>query len=206
MKDPSAPAEAWQPTACILCSRNCGIEVTVEDGHLKKIRGDKASPLSRGYNCQKATRLEHYQTNADRLSAPLRRRPDGSFEEVSWEVAVAEIAGELNEVTEAGSLRGGSVAEGQLRFQQDAGEGGIEFAVQDGGCGGRRRFRQGRLRGQTGRQGQHGGHCHGGLEKTATGRGRLARVHKFFLCCKVRTKYHRISFAQDGKDSSEVTN
>ncbi len=101
MKGSSAPAETWQPTACILCSRNCGVEVAVEDGHLKRIRGDKASPLSRGYICQKATRLEHYQNNADRLSAPLRRRPDGSFEEVSWEVAVAEIAGRIRAIRDA---------------------------------------------------------------------------------------------------------
>jgi len=76
----TAPAETWQPTACVLCSRTFGIEVVVEDGHLTRIRGDKAHPLSRGYICQKATRLDHSQNHADRLSAPLRRRSDGSFE------------------------------------------------------------------------------------------------------------------------------
>jgi len=49
---------------------------------------------------------------------------------------VAQIAGELNEVTEAWSLGRGSVAEGELRFKQDAGESGIEFALQEGGGGG----------------------------------------------------------------------
>ena len=39
----------WQPTACILCSLNCGIEVQVADGRLKRIRGDKAHPSSKGY-------------------------------------------------------------------------------------------------------------------------------------------------------------
>ncbi|HMZ81961.1 MAG TPA: hypothetical protein PLL06_19850, partial [Acidobacteriota bacterium] len=29
----------WQPTACILCSRNCGIEVEVRGRELAKIRG-----------------------------------------------------------------------------------------------------------------------------------------------------------------------
>ena len=89
---PTTDGETWQPTACILCSRNCGLEVVVEEGRLARIRGDKGSPLSQGYLCQKATRLDHYQNHADRLSAPLRRRADGSFEEVSWEVAVAEVA------------------------------------------------------------------------------------------------------------------
>ncbi len=97
----NARAEAWQPTTCILCSRNCGIEVVVEDGHLTRIRGDKAHPLSRGYICQKATRLDHYQNHADRLTVPLRRRPDGSFEEVSWDVAIAEIAGRIRAIRDA---------------------------------------------------------------------------------------------------------
>lgn len=88
-------SQPWLPTACILCSRNCGLEVQVSDGHLTRIRGDERHPLSAGYLCQKAARLDHYQHHADRLSVPLRRRPDGTHEPVSWEVAVREIAGGL---------------------------------------------------------------------------------------------------------------
>ncbi|MBX7218510.1 MAG: molybdopterin-dependent oxidoreductase [Blastocatellia bacterium] len=85
----------WQPTACILCSRNCGIEVETRDRELVKIRGDKAHPVSTGYFCQKAQRLNFYQNHSDRLTSPLRRRPDGTFEEISWETAIAEIAAKL---------------------------------------------------------------------------------------------------------------
>jgi anaerobic selenocysteine-containing dehydrogenase len=65
---------AWKAAACILCSRNCGIEVQVEDGHLARIRGDERHPISEGYVCQKAGRLDRYQNHADRLTTPLRRR------------------------------------------------------------------------------------------------------------------------------------
>src|SRR4051812_17757211 len=82
-------------TACILCSRNCGIEVEIEDGHLVKIRGDEAHPISQGYVCQKAARLDHYQNHDDRLTHPLRRRADGTFERVSWDEALGEIAAKL---------------------------------------------------------------------------------------------------------------
>ena len=64
------PHPEWQKTACILCSLNCGIEVQVggADGrHLVKIKGDKAHPISRGYLCEKAQRLDFYQTGGDRL-------------------------------------------------------------------------------------------------------------------------------------------
>jgi anaerobic selenocysteine-containing dehydrogenase len=88
-------AERWHPTACILCSLNCGIETRIEDGHLAKIRGDKAHPMSQGYTCQKALRLDHYQNSPQRLTQPLRRRGDGSFEPVSWDTVIREIADRL---------------------------------------------------------------------------------------------------------------
>ena len=68
-----------EKTACILCSRNCGLTLTVDGGKFTRIRGDDEHPLSKGYICQKAARLEHYQNHADRLSHPLQRQADGSL-------------------------------------------------------------------------------------------------------------------------------
>ena len=85
----------WRSTACILCECNCGIEVEVDGRSLKRIRGDKRHPASHGYTCNKALRLDHYQNGRDRLSAPLRRRADGGFEEIGWDVAIGEIAHRL---------------------------------------------------------------------------------------------------------------
>lgn len=82
-------------TACILCSRNCGLSVEIEGNTLKKIKGDKAHPLTQGYICQKAARLEHYQNHDDRLATPLQRQPDGSFKAVSWDEALGDIARRL---------------------------------------------------------------------------------------------------------------
>ena len=88
--------ENWKKTACILCSVNCGIEVLVEDGRIAKIKGDKSHPVSEGYACQKAQRLDYYQNDKHRLTSPLRRRADGSFEKISWDTAIAEIATKLS--------------------------------------------------------------------------------------------------------------
>jgi anaerobic selenocysteine-containing dehydrogenase len=82
----------WRKTACNLCYVNCGLEVLVEDGRLTKLRGDKTSPKSQGYLCNKAARIPFYAHHRDRLTSPLRRRADGSFEEISWQLAIAEIA------------------------------------------------------------------------------------------------------------------
>ena len=97
----STDERAWQSTACILCSINCGIEVRLggEDGRrFERIRGDKAHPTSHGYTCEKALRLDHYQNGRHRLTSPLRRRPDGTYEEVDWDTAIAEVAARLGDV------------------------------------------------------------------------------------------------------------
>jgi anaerobic selenocysteine-containing dehydrogenase len=82
----------WQSTACILCECNCGIVVQLDGRKLAKIRGDKDHPASQGYTCNKALRLDHYQNNRGRLTSPMRRRPDGSYEEIDWDTAISEIA------------------------------------------------------------------------------------------------------------------
>ena len=82
----------WQSTACILCECNCGIVVQIEDRTIAKIRGDREHPASQGYTCNKALRLDHYQNNRNRLTSPLRRRSDGSYEEIDWDTAISEIA------------------------------------------------------------------------------------------------------------------
>jgi anaerobic selenocysteine-containing dehydrogenase len=73
------------------------LEVEIQESHFTKIKGDQKHPLSKGYICQKAARLEHYQNHDDRLKYPLRREADGSFVRVSWETALTEIAEKLND-------------------------------------------------------------------------------------------------------------
>ncbi len=95
------PTSDWKPTACILCECNCGIEVQLggDDGReLVRFRGDKRHPASKGYACEKPHRLDFYQNAKDRLTQPLRRRPDGTFEEVSWEVAIGEVTARLGAI------------------------------------------------------------------------------------------------------------
>jgi anaerobic selenocysteine-containing dehydrogenase len=122
----------WKPTACILCSENCGLEVQVQDGHLTTIRGDKNHPTSRGYLCEKAAALDFYQNHVDRLSHPLRRRPDGTLEEIPWDTAIREIADAILRIR--GAYGGNSLA-----YYGGAGQGnqlhlpygvGLRFAMQ----------------------------------------------------------------------------
>jgi anaerobic selenocysteine-containing dehydrogenase len=91
----------WRQTACIACYTNCGIEIQLggPDGrHFERIRGDRAHPASKGYACEKPQRLDRYQNNADRLTHPLRRRADGTFEQIDWDTAIREVAAGLARV------------------------------------------------------------------------------------------------------------
>jgi len=90
--------DEWHQTACILCSINCGVEVKLDGPTIKRVRGDKAHPASEGYTCEKALRLDHYQNGSHRLTSPMRRRPDGSFEAVDWDTAIAEVAARFQDV------------------------------------------------------------------------------------------------------------
>ena len=94
-------SDDWKQTACILCECNCGIVVQTEGGHLAKIRGDKDHPGSRGYTCNKALRLDHYQNNSNRLTSPMRRRADGTYEEIDWETAISEVAAGFKRIADA---------------------------------------------------------------------------------------------------------
>jgi anaerobic selenocysteine-containing dehydrogenase len=96
--------DVWHASACILCECNCGIEIQLgADGQtFSKIRGDKRHPASQGYTCNKALQLDAYQNGrSDRVTQPLRRLPDGTFEEISWGTAIAEVADRLGSVRDA---------------------------------------------------------------------------------------------------------
>ena len=93
------------PTVCVLCSHNCGIRVDVKDNRIVAVRGDETNPISKGYLCNKAFSIQHYVEHGDRVPYPMRRRPDGTFEEIDWDTAITEIAAKLDAVRRTHSPR-----------------------------------------------------------------------------------------------------
>lgn len=104
-RTPIALEASDQPTVCVLCSHNCGLRVDVEAGRISAIRGDERSPITHGYLCNKAFSIGAYVEHAQRLHHPLRRRPEGGFERISWETAITEIAAKLEAVRKRHSPR-----------------------------------------------------------------------------------------------------
>jgi len=76
---------------CPLCEATCGLELTIEDGAVTRVRGDEQDVFSKGFLCPKGVSLMELHDDPDRLRVPLVKQLDGSFAEVSWHEAFAEI-------------------------------------------------------------------------------------------------------------------
>jgi anaerobic selenocysteine-containing dehydrogenase len=75
---------------CPFCEACCGLEITVAEGRVKRIRGHAADVFSGGYLCPKGVALKDLHEDPDRLRKPLIKR-DGHFVEATWDEAFAEI-------------------------------------------------------------------------------------------------------------------
>ena len=75
---------------CPLCEAGCGLEITVTDLTISRIRGDRADVFSRGFICPKGSTLKQFHEDTDRLRRPVVKR-DGAFVEVDWDEAFATI-------------------------------------------------------------------------------------------------------------------
>ena len=85
-------------TFCRICESLCGMVAEVDDGRLVSLRPDKDHPLSAGFACQKGIAFTEVVNDPDRVTTPLRRRPDNSFEEVGWDEAMDDIAKRLSDI------------------------------------------------------------------------------------------------------------
>ncbi|MGB2742757.1 MAG: molybdopterin-dependent oxidoreductase [Cognaticolwellia sp.] len=75
---------------CNICEAMCGLEIKYQDKNILSIKGDQQDPFSKGYNCPKATALQDFYEDKDRLKTPIRRTATG-WEDISWEEAFTEI-------------------------------------------------------------------------------------------------------------------
>ncbi len=108
---------AWVPSCCNMCGGQCGINVFVQDGRVRKIEPHATNPnnianVSANYDaaiaagehsrlCCKGNSGIKSLYDPDRLRTPLRRigpRGSGLFEPISWDDAVAETAMKLKSI------------------------------------------------------------------------------------------------------------
>ncbi|MFM2182868.1 MAG: hypothetical protein RJB61_1162, partial [Actinomycetota bacterium] len=84
---------------CPLCEATCGLEITVRNGAVTRIRGDRDDVFSAGFLCPKGTALGHLHDDPDRIRQPLVRR-NGRHETATWDEAWQVVADRLGAVIE----------------------------------------------------------------------------------------------------------
>lgn len=87
-------------TFCRVCEPACGLVAEVDDGRLVAVRPDHDHPITRGFACNKGIATFDIHHDADRLDRPQRRRPDGGFEAVGWDEALADLATRLRAIVD----------------------------------------------------------------------------------------------------------
>jgi len=85
---------------CRFCHASCPIEVDVVADRAVAVRGVPEDPLFAGFTCIKGRQIPEQMTHRGRLRSSLRRRTDGSFEEIPSDEAMDEIGERLRHILE----------------------------------------------------------------------------------------------------------
>ncbi len=87
------------------CPDTCSLVTTVQDGIATKVHGNPDHPHTDGALCTKVSRYTERTYHPERILHPLKRsgpKGTGQFEQVSWEVALADIASRLTAIAARG--------------------------------------------------------------------------------------------------------
>ena len=114
----------WKPSICPMCAAGCAVTVRVMDADVEttrngqagvvaaavatKLEGEPKDPVSRGGLCARGQASIQLTYHPDRLTRPLKRsgaRGAGEFKEISWDEAIAELAGKLDGLAAAGDQK-----------------------------------------------------------------------------------------------------
>ncbi len=89
--------KAKTETTCPFCGCGCSICLEVKDNQIVRVTPAREDSLNRGALCVKGGYGCDFVNSPDRLTKPLVKRGD-SFEEVSWEEALEQVASGLQQV------------------------------------------------------------------------------------------------------------
>ena len=109
----TVPAEAAVPvpktagatettTVCPFCGVGCGQVVSVKNGQVVSIEGDRHHPINEGTLCSKGAAATQVTNNPLRLKTPLYRAPGSDrWEEKSWDWMLPRIAARVKATRDA---------------------------------------------------------------------------------------------------------
>jgi predicted molibdopterin-dependent oxidoreductase YjgC len=86
-------------TTCPYCGTGCGLILKVADGAVVDTYPDREHPVGQGHLCIKGWYAHEFVNHPERLTSPLVKKGD-TFQEISWDEAIALAAGKLREIAE----------------------------------------------------------------------------------------------------------
>src|SRR5258706_16062101 len=89
-------------SACPLdCPDICGLTVTMDDGKVVEVDGDRRGPVTDGFICGKVRNIADHVYSADRVLHPMRRtgaKGAGAWQQLSWDDALGLLADRITTV------------------------------------------------------------------------------------------------------------
>jgi ferredoxin-nitrate reductase len=109
--------DSWVPSACLLCSNGCGLDIAVKDGRMVGVRGRAQDRINHGRLGPKGLYGWQGQLH-DRLTQPMIRN-GRELIKASWDEAMELITSRSRELLESkGPLSHGFYTSGQLMLEE----------------------------------------------------------------------------------------
>jgi anaerobic selenocysteine-containing dehydrogenase len=111
--------DRWVPSACVLCSNGCGVDIAVKDGRMVGVRGRGTDVVNHGRLGPKGLYgSTPWASSAERLTRPLIREC-GRLVDADWATAMGRVVSRSKELLAAkGPLSHGFYTSGQLFLEE----------------------------------------------------------------------------------------
>jgi anaerobic selenocysteine-containing dehydrogenase/Fe-S-cluster-containing dehydrogenase component len=83
-------------SSCTECPTGCGVHVRTREGRAVKLEGNPDHPVNQGKLCSQGQAALQGLYNPGRLKGPMARDPGGRLQEITWDDAIARLAGKLS--------------------------------------------------------------------------------------------------------------
>ncbi len=115
---PAGAAGPGIPTTCPYCSLGCGmLGYKDQSGNIIDITGDPVHPYNEGAQCSKgAANWALMNSPARVLDGPKKRTGNGSWQDITWQQAITEIAQKLAQIKSTNPGVSGYAGADQVAF------------------------------------------------------------------------------------------
>src|SRR5438477_11167204 len=86
----------WYASTCTECDAGCGVHVRTREGRAVKLEGNPDHPVNQGKLCSQGQAALQGLYNPGRLKGPMARDAGGRLQEITWDDAIARLAGKVS--------------------------------------------------------------------------------------------------------------